>query len=191
MSVTESFTAFSGQRQIATGELLRVAQAAFTETTHGDAMILILDDLTGSPVELDLRHSAEQAVAGYQARVSQQEPVTVRPGRGRPKLGVIAREVTLLPRHWDWLAGQPGGASAALRRLVEDARRAAAGPDRIREGQQGLYRAMSVLAGDLPAFEEATRALFANDVPRLTTIFEAWPTDIASYLRRLLQAYLA
>ena len=191
MSVTESFTAFSGQRQIASGALLQVAQAAFTAAALGDAMILILDDLTGSPVELDLRHSAEQAVAGYQTRVSQQEPVTVRPGRGRPKLGVIAREVTLLPRHWDWLAGQPGGASAALRRLVEDARRAAAGPDRIREGQQGLYRAMSVLAGDLPAFEEATRALFANDVPRLTTIFEAWPTDIASYLRRLLQTYLA
>lgn len=191
MSVTESFTAFSGQRQIATGGLLPVAQAAFTEATHGDAPILILHDLTGTPVELDLRHSAELAVAGYQARMSQPEPITARPGRGRPKLGVVAREVTLLPRHWDWLAGQPGGASAALRRLVEDARRSSAGPDRLREGQLGLYRAMSVLAGDLPGFEEASRALFANDAPGLTTIFEDWPIDIAAYLNRLLQAYRA
>ena len=191
MSVTESFTAFCGQRQIATGELLQVAQAAFTEATHGDALILILDDLTGNPIELDLRHSAELAVTGYQARVSPQEPITARPGRGRPKLGVVAREVTLLPRHWEWLTGQPGGASAALRRLVEDARRSSAGPDRIREGQLCLYRAMTVLAGDLPAFEEASRALFANDAARLVTIFEDWPNDIAAYLRRLLQAYLA
>ena len=191
MSVTESFTAFSGQRQIATGELLPVVQAAFTEATHGDVPILILDDLTGTPVELDLRHSAELAVAGYRSPMSPQEPITGRPGRGRPKLGVIAREVTLLPRHWDWLAGQPGGASAALRRLVEDARKSNAGPDRAREGQLGLYRAMSVLAGDLPAFEEASRALFANDARRLTAIFEEWPTDIAAYLNRLLQTYLA
>lgn len=190
MSVAESFTAFSGQRQIATGELLPVAQAAFTEATHGDAPILILDDLTGTPIELDLRHSSELAVAGYQARMSRQEPITARPGRGRPKLGVTAREVTLLPRHWEWLAKQPGGASAALRRLVEDARRANEGPDRAREGQLALYRAMSVLAGDLPDFEEASRALFANDATRLTTIFEDWPTDIAAYLRRLLQCYL-
>ncbi len=191
MSVTESFTAFFGQRQIATGQLLQVAKAAITEATPGDAPILILDDVTGNPVELDLRHSAERAVAGYQARLSPPEPTTAQPGRGRPKLGVIAREVTLLPRHWDWLAGQPGGASAALRRLVEDARRSSAGPDRIRDGQLGLYRAMSVLAGDLPAFEEATRALFANDAERLTTIFEDWPTDIAGYLLRLHQSYFA
>lgn len=191
MSVIESFTAFAGQRQIASGELLPVAQTAFTEAARGNAPILILDDLTGTPVELDLRHSAELAVAGYQARVHPQEPITAPPGRGRPKLGVVAREVTLLPRHWEWLAGQPGGASAVLRRLVEDARRTSAGPDHARQGQLGLYRAMSVLAGDLPAFEEASRALFANDSERLTTIFEEWPADIAAYLKRLLQAYLA
>jgi uncharacterized protein len=191
MSVTESFTAFNGHRQIATGELLHVAQAALSETNNGDVTILILDDLTASPVELDLRHSAEQAVAGYRARTHLPEAVTIRPGRGRPKLGVIAREVTLLPRHWDWLSGQPGGASAALRRLVEDARRTSEGPDRVRKGQQCLYRAMSILAGDLPNFEEASRALFANDAPHLTTIVEDWPDDIAAYLRRLLQSYLA
>ena len=44
-------------------------------------------------------------------------------GPGRPKLGVVAREITLLPRHWDWLAQQTGGASVAIRKLVEEARR--------------------------------------------------------------------
>ena len=191
MSAIESFTVFNGVRQIATGDLLQAAQAAFAETRRTESPVLILDDLTGSPVELDLRHSADLAAAGYRARMPLQEPATMRSGPGRPKLGVIAREVTLLPRHWEWLAGQPGGASAALRRLVEDARRANEGPDRTREGQQCLYRAMSVLAGDLPAFEEATRALFANDAQCLIPIFADWPTDIAVYLGRLLRAYLA
>lgn len=186
----ETFTAFAGQAQIATGDLSVVAQAAFTATTIHENPILIFDDQTGQTIELDLRHSAELAVAGYRARLALPDVATTRPGRGRPKLGVIAREVTLLPRHWDWLSGQPGGASAALRRLVEDARRDAAGPDRIRAGRQALYNAMSVLAGDLPDFEEATRALFADDAERLTMIINQWPTDVAGYLGRLKQTYL-
>ncbi len=73
-------------------------------------------------------------------------------GRGRPKLGVVAREVTLLPRHWDWLNAQPGGASVALRKLVEQARRANGDADRARAAREAAYHFMSAMAGDLPAF---------------------------------------
>ena len=186
---TGPFTAFQGQHQIGFGDLAEVAAAAFEALRRQDSAVLIFDDLTGQTVELDLRHSAELAVAGYKARYPAEVAAPDRQGRGRPRLGVVAREVTLLPRHWDWLARQPGGASAALRRLVEDARRAGAEPDRRREGQKALYQAMSVLAGDLPEFESATRALFANDPDGLDTILEGWPRDISGYLRRLWSNY--
>jgi hypothetical protein len=98
---------------------------------------------------------------------------------------VTAREVTLLPRHWDWLAAQPGGASAALRRLVEEARRAGGGPERLREAREAAYRVMSALAGDLPGFEEATRALFAGDTEKLLSETQGWPQDIRQYVLKL------
>ncbi len=186
MQVAESFTAFQHPRRIVAGELTHVAQAVIAALTlDATRAILILDDQTGHLIELDLRHGAEHSVAEYRTRTSPPDPPATRPGRGRPKLGVVAREVTLLPRHWDWLAGQPGGASAVLRRLVEEARRTGEGPDRVRRRRDATYRAMSVLAGDLPGFEEASRALFADDTARLDGILGDWPTDIAAYLRRL------
>ncbi|MBN8798454.1 MAG: DUF2239 family protein, partial [Stenotrophomonas nitritireducens] len=106
-------------------------------------------------------------------------------GRGRPKLGVVAREVTLLPRHWEWLAAQPGGASSALRRLVEEARRREDGAGGLRQRREAQYRAMLALAGDLPGFEEASRALFAGDTAALAMHFRQWPGDVGNYLASL------
>jgi hypothetical protein len=106
-------------------------------------------------------------------------------GPGRPKLGVVAREVTLLPRHWEWLATQPGGASITLRRLVEHAKRASTGKDRVRRSQSAAYRFMSAMAGDEPGFEEATRALFAGNLDRFNTLVEGWPRDVRDHARRL------
>jgi hypothetical protein len=102
-------------------------------------------------------------------------------GRGRPKLGVVAREVTLLPRHWEWLTTQPGGVSVALRKLVEEARRTHADQDRRRQTQERAYHFMSAMGGDLPGFEEAARALFANDLPRLRELVAAWPVDVRDH----------
>jgi len=184
MNDTQTFTAFDGQRQIAHGELAVVAAAACA--TSGQ--LLILEDSTGQTVELDLRQGPEAAVTGYRARTEPAGEPPARPGRGRPKLGVVAREVTLLPRHWDWLAAQPGGASAVLRRLVEEARKAGAGPEQARRRQETVYRVMTVLAGDLPGFEEASRALFAGDAGRFDGLVDAWPAAVAAYLRRLAQA---
>jgi hypothetical protein len=188
MTSSETFTLFEGHTAHQTGDLFAVAGKAVDLTAAGAHGLLILHDQTGQSVELDLRHSADLAVSAYRQRMTEPEPPEPRPGRGRPRLGVVAREVTLLPRHWDWLAGQPGGASAALRRLVEEARREAAQPDRRRRLQETLYRAMSVLAGDLPGFDEAARALFADDMDAFQSRTEAWPVDVAAYLLRLVEA---
>lgn len=188
MSDVPAVTAFAGSRCLASGSVEEVARAV---AAHGEpeGSVLILDDATGWPVELDLRGGPEDAAVDYRARTAfASEPPSVPRGRGRPRLGVVAREVTLLPRHWDWLASQPGGASAALRRLVDDARRAGAGADRARQAQEALYRAMSALAGDAPGFEEAARALFAHDDAHLAAILRGWPTDVAAYLIRLAAA---
>ncbi|ARP83413.1 hypothetical protein CAL12_23070 [Bordetella genomosp. 8] len=104
-------------------------------------------------------------------------------GRGRPRLGVIAREVTLLPRHWEWLNAQPGGASVALRKLVESGMR-----DhglRERDRREAAYRFMSAMAGDMAGFEEATRALFAGDAPAMTRCMASWPDDVRAHALRL------
>ncbi|WP_068876266.1 MULTISPECIES: DUF2239 family protein [unclassified Phenylobacterium] len=181
MEDSATFTAFTGQRLAAAGSIEAVAEA-LAKNADVDSLPQVFEDATGRPVELDMRHGAAAAVAEYRARTAKP---TARPGRGRPKLGVVAREVTLLPRHWDWLAGQPGGASAALRRLVEDARRADPGPDRIRSAREAAYRVMSALAGDLPGFEEASRALFSGDLQDLEARAVSWPTDVRSFVLRL------
>lgn len=185
MDDLETFTAFAGHTRLVRGTIEAVARN-LSGRGEIDRPVLILSDTTGHPVDLDLSHGAEHAVAEHRSR-SDAPVAPPRQGRGRPKLGVVAREVTLLPRHWDWLATQPGGASAALRRLVEDARRANAGPDRERQARDALYRAMSALAGDLPGFEEASRALFAGDRERFRAIVAAWPADVASHLGALSQ----
>lgn len=140
------------------------------------ARVLVFDDATGRQVDPDFRESA-----GIPAPPAAEAPR----GRGRPKLGVVAREVTLLPRHWEWLNGQPGGASVALRKLVENARRENAESDRRREAREAAYRFLSAMGGDLPGFEEAARALFAEDRPRFARIVAAWPGDVAAYARWL------
>ena len=118
---------------------------------------------------------------------AEQTASTGRTGPGRPKLGVVGREVTLLPRHWDWLAAQPGGASVTLRKLVEAARKERQGPQAIRRAQDAAYRFMHALAGDLPGFEEATRALYAWDVERMRGLIERWPPDVRDHVLTLVE----
>jgi uncharacterized protein len=187
---SSSYSAFAGERLLAAGPLAEVAIAVkMASGSAGSAPILIFEDATGRAIDLDLRGSHRDIVA----RLPQPAPAEVATapesrGRGRPKLGVVAREVTLLPRHWDWLSARPGGASVALRKLVEDARRATADSDRQRAARDAAYHFMSAMAGDRPGFEEASRALFAGDAGRLVDLTAAWPADIRSHLRRMLSA---
>src|ERR1700761_5052503 len=180
-----SCIAFDGHRQIAAGTLADVALATKRAVDGGvDGPVLIFDDVTGRPVELDLRGTPEDILARLPAPALDDESAPR--GPGRPKLGVTAREITLLPRHWDWLAAQPGGASATLRRLVEEARKA--GPAMAATRTATAYRFMSTMAGDLPGFEEASRALFAADRDRLVGFLASWPADLRHEILRYLDA---
>lgn len=169
-----AYVVFDGPRLIARGSAGEAAVAMRRAQDGGSGGPLLAFDGDGRQTDFDLRGDE----AGILARYA--EPPSAPRGRGRPKLGVVAREVTLLPRHWDWLARQPGGASVALRKLVEAARAGAEWRDR--EARDAAYRFMSAMAGDLPGFEEATRALFAGDLPRLESLAAHWPTDIAAHV---------
>ncbi len=179
----QSYTAFDGDRRLATGPLPEVALAVIRALERGVAgPLLTFDDATGRAVDFDTRGSDAEVIA----RLS---PASPEPrGPGRPKLGVIAREVTLLPRHWDWLAAQPGGASVALRKLIEEARRGSTSSDRRRVAQDTAYRFMAAMAGDRPGFEEAARALYADDPEKFRAFVSAWPKDVGGHVMRLAYA---
>ena len=177
-------TAFSGPQRIASGELRHVAMKAKQAfDLHPDRPVLVFDDADARTIEVPLELPAAdllRLLAQPQLATSADAaPAARRPGR--PKLGVVAREITLLPRHWDWLAAQPGGASVALRKLVDDARKAAADGDRRRASQEAAYRFLQALAGDLPLYEEACRALFAGDIGRFEETTLHWPDDVRDH----------
>jgi hypothetical protein len=186
-------TAFDGSRCIASGELVEVIKTVKEALVKGEALsILIFDDENSEIVEVDFRGTMDEVlkslgnpseIADSSADVIREE--IIHRGPGRPKLGVIPREVTLLPRHWEWLNSQPGGASVALRKLVEEARRINSDRDQLRNSQGGVYRFMSAMAGDLPGFEEAARALFAGNHEKFNENVTTWPVDILNHLQKL------
>ena len=183
----QSFTAFEGRRRLVTGTLAEVALAV---KRAGDAVpIVIFNDATGRSLDLDLRGSDDEIVARLPktaaAPVEPEAQASEPRGRGRPKLGVVAREVTLLPRHWEWLNAKPGGASVALRKLVDEARRANGDRDRQRAARDAAYHFMSTMAGNLANFEEASRALFADDQRRFSQQIAGWPGDIRDHVVKL------
>jgi hypothetical protein len=178
-------TAFDGHRRLASGPLPDVALAVKHAIERGaGGPVLTYDDATGRVIDLDTRGSDAELLARL-APPAPAEPDEAPRGRGRPRLGVVAREVTLLPRHWQWLSAQPGGASVTLRRLVEEARRANADRDRRREAREAAYRFMAAMAGDLPGFEEAARALFADAPARFDECVARWPADVREHAARL------
>src|SRR5687768_8165764 len=183
-------TAFKGPFLLKSGSRAEVALAM---KQAGDLhTILAFDDATGRVIDFNVRGSNADIVARYAAPApsgaSAEDAAPAEPrGRGRPRLGVVAREVTLLPRHWDWLASQPGGASVVLRRLVEQERRSGGAKEQRRAAQEAAYKFMSAIGGDLPGFEEATRALFADNRTRFEEQLAHWPVDIRNYAIRLAQ----
>jgi hypothetical protein len=182
-------TAFHDASRIAGGPLAVVALAVKAVLAADPAAaVLVFDDTTGKVVDLDLRGDEAEIAARYAPRTDDAASATedTPRGRGRPKLGVIAREVTLLPRHWDWLALQPGGASQALRRLVDEARKADGGRSRTRAAQAAAYAFIATMAGDREGFEEASRALFAGDSERFAEHSRTWPQDIRTHAEKLL-----
>lgn len=194
-------TAFAGVRRLASGSPVDVAAAIKDAIDRGEtATLLAFDDRSGTQLDFDLRGSVEDVRMRAQARVDEMamadaaadttadaaaDVVPARGGPGRPRLGVVAREVTLLPRHWQWLADQPGGASVTLRKLVEQARSAGTLRERQRRAQDAAYRFLSAMAGNEAGFEEATRALFAADGSRFEACIASWPAEIRELAQRL------
>jgi hypothetical protein len=190
-AATTACIAFEGERQIASGPLAYVAVMVKQALDRGGlAPVLVYDAETARPVEIDVRGTVAQMLE----RIPAGEPAEAEPpkrGPGRPKLGVVAREVTLLPRQWEWLAGQPGGASVALRRLVDEARKAGGAKDERRARQEAACRFMTAMAGNQTHYEEATRALFAGDAGRFEAATADWPDDVRTAAQRFAQRAFA
>lgn len=168
-----TYTAFLGWTRIASGPLEDVLRQIKEIKEPGDETLLIFENATGKQVDFDLRGPIDEVLA----RIA---PKTSRTGPGRPKLGVVSREISLLPRHWEWLEAQAQGASAAIRRLVDDARKQDSGETRAKIDAVG--RVMSAIGGNLPGFEEAYRALYARDRERLAEQIAEWPVDLRDYI---------
>lgn len=182
--MTQRITVFAGMRRIAGGDRETAARAVASlpaDATTGP--VLAFDDATGRVVDLDLR--APETDGPHADGAAPDAGPDAPRGRGRPRLGVVPREVTLLPRHWDWLATRRGGASATLRRLVEQAMRDGAASDRARQARDAAYAFMQALAGDLPGYEEALRALYAGDGERFTAETADWPEDVRAHAAAL------
>lgn len=194
--LSRSCTAFVGTAQLAAGSLIDVALAIkAAEGERPDTSILAFDDATGSVVDLDLRGTTAEVVVRLSER-GKRETAAARAqpasdtgagprGRGRPKLGVVAREITLLPRHWEWLSAQPGGASQVLRRLVDEARRSDGGKTQAKAAREAAYRFLNALAGDFPGFEDAIRSLFAGEERDFAERMHAWPPDVRRHALKL------
>ena len=195
------YTAFASDKLVARGAYGDIAQALAAAALQGP--VFVFDDQTGAPVDTPPRpeHAALLAqlaepvsatqLPGQDAPDAAPDVPAPRAAPGRPKLGVVAREVTLLPRHWDWLAGQSGGASAALRRLVEQARKSSENADMRRQTGERSYKLMSAIAGHRAEFEEAARALFAGDHARFSRCTARWPHDVRTHLAQLAQGAFA
>ncbi len=187
MTTSPTLIAFAGTELLCQGAPGPVARAVRLHLdTEGHAPICVLDSHTSAPVDLVMGGTPDQVAEWAETQLLARAEAATQKSRGRPRLGVIAREVTLLPRHWDWLAAQPGGASVTLRKLVDAARKQGGGTERIRHTQDVVHRFLFAVAGDLPGFEEVARALYAWDRPALDALLAAWPTDVVDHTRRLL-----
>ena len=175
-------TVFDGVRRVASGPLVEVAPAFKRAIEKGGEGVFLFDDATGRAFDIDIRGTATEVVARLK-KLAAHVPADEARGPGRPKLGVVPREVTLLPAQWDWLAAQPGGASVTLRKLVDDARRSPKA--RARAQRDAAYHFMSAMAGDRPGFEEASRALFKGDREAFGGLIAPWPKDIREHVVRM------
>lgn len=196
---TPTFTAFSGTRLLQTGPVETVLKKVKEDfDQRNNAPILVFEDATGKQTDFDLEGTPEEVIAhlaGHPLLVRRNfdnpdvaAPATKRPGPGRPRLGVVSREISLFPRHWKWLEGQPQGASAAIRKLIEAASAREPEKDRARRAREAAGNFMWAMAGNLPNFEEASRALYAGDTEKLNAQIAEWPKDVREYLSRLLKA---
>lgn len=175
------YIAFMESKKVASGDVMDVAlKVKDLLKNEPKAQILIFDSLTSHQIEIDFRGNTQNVLRRLSSLLGDAEESSdsKKLGPGRPKLGVTAKEVTLLPDHWEWLARQPGGASVTLRRLVEEAKKKNQAKDLLRQAQEATHKFMTALAGDLPHYEEALRALYAGDAKKFEKVVSEWPKDV-------------
>lgn len=181
MERENTYTAFENHSLLFHGPLADVVLKVKQRLGKSDhSSVLIFSDSTGKILDFNFQGSEKEVAKRLEVYTQDPQPHE-QSGPGRPKLGVMSREISLLPRHWEWLATQPGGASATLRKLVEDAKKKTEGTLSIKQIQERTYKFMSVLAGDLPGYEEALRALYKRDKRGFLEHSTPWPKDIRKH----------
>lgn len=181
MTEPEQLLVFLGATRITQGARGDVIRTLLSQTQGEDVPpYLVFRVKDGQRVDINLASAAEAAnPQRTRAPVpAAGAPVGSQKARGRPRLGVVGREVTLFPRHWEWLDRQRGGASAALRRIIDADRKLHADEDQVRQAQDATHRFMYAMAGNLAGFEEAMRALYAGDKVSFAHQIRSWPDDI-------------
>ncbi len=182
MESSDTYTAFEGNSQLVHGSLSDVVIKIKKRLgKEGNSSILIFSDSTGKTIDFNFQGNERDIQKRLEIFVSEEVPID-NSGPGRPKLGVISREVSLLPRHWEWLATQTGGASSILRNLVEEAKKKSANGNHSKQAQERTYKFMSAIAGDFEGYEEALRALYKKDKKNFLVQIQTWPRDIIKYL---------
>lgn len=176
--------AFSGDIKISSGPILKVAEATkkhLIKKPNSD--IQIFDHDTGQFLEVDFRGSLSQVVERMKKSfIIETEKIR---GPGRPKLGVVSKEITLLPKHWDWLNLQANGASGSIRKLIDEAMKRNVAKDELKRSQNSVYKFMTIMAGNYPLYEEALRAFYANDNAKFKYIITNWPKDVRDHLLKM------
>jgi hypothetical protein len=185
MDTQGTYTAFEGTHRLFHGSLEEVVLKIKKRLGKSEnSSVLIFSDSTGKTMDFNFQGSEKDVLKRLEVYVSKDETREAS-GPGRPKLGVISREVSLLPRHWEWLATQPGGASATIRKLIEEARKKSSGTVSAKQVQERVYRLMSVIAGDMAGYEEALRALYKGDKKLFSHHIKEWPRDVRDYLAEM------
>lgn len=188
MDSQNTYTVFEGANLLFHGSLDEVVvkiKKKMGKADHADG-VLIFSDITGKVMDFNFQGSEKDVLKRLEVFIA--EAPESASGPGRPKLGVVSREVSLLPRHWEWLAGQDGGASATLRRLIDEAKKKTSGAVNAKQAQERAYKFMSAVAGDLPGYEEALRALYKKDEKIFSVQIQPWPRDVRKYAMRLAQS---
>lgn len=173
---TQKLTAFASCKQIAFGECAQVLAQIGSMTFPQDTSIRVFGDETGECLDFDLRVKVLTKSAMGKSALS----TSVVRSMGRPRLEVVAGEVPLLPRHWEQFDRQPGGTSVALRRMVDEGRKIGQGRDSVRAPRETACRSMRNMAGALPGYEHAARALFRGNKALFEKAVAHWPADFGA-----------
>ena len=180
MEQANTYTAFEGGKMVSKGALPEVVLKVKRRIGKVEnSSILIFSDATGNTLDFNFQGAEKDVLKRLDVFVKEDAPESS--GPGRPKLGVVSREVSLLPRQWEWLASQSGGASAVLRRLVDEAKKKSSEGNAVKQTQERTYKFMFAVAGDLEGYEEAIRALYKKDRKNFLVRMADWPDDVKAH----------